>query len=76
MNENYFTQRHFDNNEKVIDMNIHKNIYKKLDHFLKSEKVPNLLFHGSSGSGKRTIVNYFINKIYNQDKYKITYVKL
>lgn len=71
MNENYFTQRHFDNNEKVIDMNIHKTIYKKLDHFLKSEKVPNLLFHGSSGSGKRTIVNYFINKIYNQDKYKI-----
>lgn len=71
MNENYFTHRHFDSNEKNIDMNIHKNIYRKLDHFLKSEKVPNLLFHGTSGSGKRTIVNYFINKIYNLDKYKI-----
>tara|TARA_Y200000002_G_scaffold24269_2_gene18334 strand:- start:2443 stop:3300 length:858 start_codon:yes stop_codon:yes gene_type:complete len=71
MNENYFTHRYFDSNEKNIDMNIHRNIYKKLDHFLKSEKVPNLLFHGSSGSGKRTIVNYFINKIYDQDKYKI-----
>lgn len=71
MNENYFSQRHFDSSEKIIDMNIHKNIYRKLDHFLKSEKVPNLLFHGISGSGKRTIVNYFINKIYNLDKYKI-----
>lgn len=50
---------------------IHENILKRLDGFLNSHKVPNLLFHGSSGSGKRTLVNTFINKIYNNDKYKI-----
>ena len=50
---------------------IHNEIEQKLDHFLLSKKVPNILFHGSSGSGKRTIVNNFINKIYNQDKVKM-----
>lgn len=50
---------------------IHVEIEKKLDSFLLSKKVPNILFHGSSGSGKRTIVNNFINKIYNCDKTKM-----
>ena len=34
-------------------------------------KIPNILFHGPSGSGKRTIVNEFIHKIYNDDREKI-----
>lgn len=51
--------------------NIHSEIEKKLDKFLISKKVPNLLFHGSSGSGKRTIVNNYISKIYSNDKMKI-----
>ena len=44
---------------------IHVEIEKKLDSFLLSKKVPNILFHGASGSGKRSIVNNFINKIYS-----------
>ena len=51
--------------------NIHSEIEKKLDKFLTTKKVPNILFHGSSGSGKRTIVNNYINKIYSNDKIKI-----
>ena len=51
--------------------NIHSEIENKLDKFLISKKVPNLLFHGSSGSGKRTLVNNYINKIYFNDKTKI-----
>ena len=51
--------------------NIHSEIEKKLDKFLTTKKVPNILFHGSSGSGKRTIVNNYINKIYSNDKTKI-----
>lgn len=51
--------------------NIHSEIEKKLDKFLATKKVPNILFHGSSGSGKRTIVNNYINKIYSNDKAKI-----
>ena len=45
--------------------NSHEDIKKKLDFFIKNDKVPNIIFHGQSGSGKRTIVNAFINDIYN-----------
>jgi DNA polymerase III delta prime subunit len=50
---------------------IHENIKKKLSYFHEIHKIPNILFHGPSGSGKRTIVNEFINKIYDNDREKI-----
>uniref|UniRef100_A0A6C0D378 Uncharacterized protein n=1 Tax=viral metagenome TaxID=1070528 RepID=A0A6C0D378_9ZZZZ len=50
---------------------IHDKIYEKLDFFHKSNKIPHIIFHGTSGSGKRTIVNTFIDKIYENDKHKI-----
>ena len=46
-------------------LNIHQNIYDRLDYFINASKIPNIIFHGDSGSGKRTIVNNFINKIYS-----------
>jgi hypothetical protein len=46
----------------------HKNVYDKLNCFYKSGKIPHIIFHGYSGSGKKTILNWFINKIYNKDK--------
>ena len=49
----------------------HKNIYSKLDGFIQKNNIPHIIFHGNSGSGKRTIVNDFINKIYNFDKVNI-----
>ena len=52
-------------------LNIHQNIKDKLDFFYSSHKIPNLLFHGTTGSGKRTIVNEFIHKIYDNDREKI-----
>ena len=52
-------------------LNIHQNIKDKLEFFYKSHKIPNLLFHGTTGSGKRTIVNEFIHKIYDNDREKI-----
>lgn len=50
---------------------IHQKIMEKLDYFNASNKIPNIIFHGSSGSGKRHIVDQFINKIYQCDKSKI-----
>ena len=50
------------------ELNIHKDIINKLKYFIEIKKIPNILFHGPSGSGKRTIVYKFINKIYNFDK--------
>jgi len=52
-------------------LQIHTNIMEKLKYFYKMHKIPNIIFHGSSGCGKRTIVNDFINIIYNNDKEKI-----
>ena len=34
-------------------------------------KLPNILFHGPSGSGKRTIINEFISTIYDGSREKI-----
>jgi DNA polymerase III delta prime subunit len=49
-------------------LNIHQSIKEKLDYFYSIHKIPNIIFHGSSGSGKRTIVNEFIHKIYDNNK--------
>ena len=52
-------------------LHIHQTIKDKLDFFLSNHKIPNLLFHGTTGSGKRTIVRDFIHKIYDNDREKI-----
>lgn len=54
-----------------MTLNIHENIYEKLDYFYESNKIPHIIFHGSSGSGKRTIVDNFLNKIYKNDNKKL-----
>jgi len=46
----------------------HPEISDKLKFFLETGKIPNIIFHGASGSGKRTIVNNFISDIYQQNK--------
>ena len=40
-----------------MSLDIHKSIKEKLEYFKLIHKIPNMLFHGPSGSGKRTIVN-------------------
>ena len=59
--------------DPLIEDNIplHENIQKKIDFFLQTNKIPHIIFHGSSGTGKRTIVYNFINKIYHFDRQKI-----
>jgi len=58
--------------EKLL---IHQDIIKKLDYFLEIKKIPNILFYGPSGSGKKTILYSFIEKIYmNYKNLKNNYV--
>jgi replication-associated recombination protein RarA len=66
INEN----QHFQNFHES-PLNINENIKQKLDFFLRTQKIPHIIFHGSSGTGKRTIVYDFINRIYGFDKQKI-----
>ena len=49
-------------NEKLFD---------KLNFFLSTKQIPNIIFYGASGSGKRTIINNFLLEIYGGDKAKL-----
>ena len=51
-----------------MTLSIHPDIYKKTEFFLQSKKIPNIIFHGPHGGGKRTIVKDFVSKIYDDDK--------
>ena len=56
---------------KNITIEGHETIIEKLNYFNKIHKIPNIIFHGGCGTGKKTIVNQFINTIYNNDKERI-----
>jgi DNA polymerase III delta prime subunit len=49
-------------------LSIHNKINTKLDYFIEKQKIPNIIFHGPPGAGKRTLTLSFIGKIYNNDK--------
>ena len=58
-----------------MNLETHNTIKKKLDYFINMKRIPHIIFHGASGSGKREILNWFINKIYSKNKNFIkTYV--
>jgi hypothetical protein len=50
---------------------IHSHIHEKLDLFIATNKIPHIIFHGPSGTGKLSLVKDFLNKIYRQDKSKL-----
>jgi DNA polymerase III delta prime subunit len=52
-------------------LNIHENIIQKLNTFHTNGKIPNILFHGPSGSGKKTVMNQFIHTIFDNNQEKI-----
>ena len=69
------TEKNKEYNQSITEcediLPIFENIQKKIDFFLETNKIPHIIFHGSSGTGKRTIVYNFIHKIYKNDKQKI-----
>jgi len=48
--------------------NIHSSIKTQLSSFYESKKIPHIIFHGPSGTGKRTLVHWFLNLIYSENK--------
>lgn len=49
-------------------LSIHQDIKERLNRFILDKNVPNLIFHGPSGSGKRTLLNEFLGNVYDNDK--------
>ena len=54
-----------------MTLSIHENIKEKLHYYISKNKRPNIIFHGSSGCGKRKVLYDFINDIYSNDIEKI-----
>jgi len=59
------------NQQKKVWLPIPPNVLQRLSYFIQTRKIPHLLFHGNSGTGKRTIVNQFIREIYQNDQKQI-----
>ena len=57
------------NNELLLPH--HDQINQKLNYFYETKKIPNIIIYGSNGTGKKTIIYSFLNKIYQSDKQKI-----
>jgi hypothetical protein len=53
---------------KKVWLPIPPSVLQRLSYFIQTRKIPHLLFHGNSGTGKRTIVNQFIREIYQNDQ--------
>jgi len=50
---------------------IHENIKEKLNYFISIQKIPNIIFHGPPGSGKKTLLTDFMEEIYQGNKLKM-----
>lgn len=46
----------------------HAGVYDKLNSFYTSGKIPHIILHGHHGTGKKTILNWFISKVYEENK--------
>ena len=55
----------------VQKLPIHENIREKLHSFYVANRIPHIIFYGSSGSGKQTIVYDFLKEIYHGSEQKI-----
>ena len=59
------------NNQYISMEFINRDIQEKLDCFHRTNRIPHIIFHGESGSGKKTTVFQFIKKIYHGNETNI-----
>ena len=50
---------------------IHEKLQQQLKSFCEYNQVPNILFHGPPGSGKKTLLQFFLQTIYKNNKENI-----
>lgn len=53
-----------------MSIEIHKDITEQLQRYVNTKTIPNILFYGPYGSGKKYVMDYLLNKMYDgvQDK--------
>ena len=71
MNTNHTNNTNHTLTESKPILSIHENIKEKLDYFISIQKIPNIIFHGPPGSGKKTLLTGFIEQIYQGNKIKM-----
>ena len=49
----------------------HKDIFRKLQKISKDDGLPHIIFYGNPGSGKKTIINIFLEMIFDKSIYKL-----
>jgi DNA polymerase III delta prime subunit len=62
---------------KAFDNKIKKHyehIEKLLNGFIENNKIPNILLHGECGAGKKTILDKFLEKLYDSPEQRRNYV--
>ena len=61
----FFVDKYYPKN--IDESFFHKNLLKRLKFMASDESIPHMIFHGISGSGKKTIINLFLKMIYGDD---------
>ena len=55
-------------------LDIHADIKTKLNKYIENDNVPNIIFYGNHGSGKKHILHYFLNTLYQNVDNKSEYI--
>ena len=55
-------------------LDIHTDIKTKLDKYIENDNIPNIIFYGNHGSGKKHILHYFLNTLYQNVPNKSEYI--
>jgi replication factor C subunit 3/5 len=49
----------------------HKEIFRKLQKISQDDGIPHIIFYGNAGSGKKTMINLFLEMIFDKSVYKL-----
>jgi DNA polymerase III delta prime subunit len=65
----FFVDKYYPKN--INESSFHKKLLKRLNSMAKDESIPHIIFHGVTGSGKKTIINLFLNMLYGEEVNKL-----
>lgn len=56
----------------INDVSFHQEEINILKNMSEDKSVPHIIFHGGEGVGKKTLINFFLEMMYNKDIYNLT----